>query len=467
MPGRSLFDLIPLFSAPFRVLVSVCLFVFLSVTCVISLPHAAQAKKAKYASIVMDADTGMILHQRYANRNLHPASLTKIMTLLMVFEEMERGKLSRNDRITISKRAASMVPSKIGLEPGDTIRVRDAIYALVTKSANDVAVGVAEHIAGSEAAFAQKMTKRAREIGMYNTTFKNASGLHSARQVSTARDMAKLAHFVITRYPQYYRYFSRKEFTYRGVTYRNHNRLLDSYPGIDGMKTGYINAAGFNLVASAVRNNQRLIGVVFGGRTGKSRNAHMAALLDDGFAKLNEIRVASARMPLPPRKPADTLMLAQAERLNNLAPTAGDLAEDKSGFAALIGQGDSDPAVWRRIETGLLAMKAHKQVSATASSGLLHNAMFTSGAVRRSTSTNSSWSIQVGAFADRHTTNKVLQLTQTHLPHTFRKPAVIAPMKTHDGWLYRARLVGYTKADAYAACRHLADCMPVAPQNNR
>ncbi|HOO82389.1 MAG TPA: D-alanyl-D-alanine carboxypeptidase family protein, partial [Alphaproteobacteria bacterium] len=162
----------------------------------------------KYASIVMDADTGLILHQRYANKSLHPASLTKVMTLLLTFEALEQGRISLNDRVRISNHAANMVPSKLGLSPGSSIRVKDAIYALVTKSANDVAVALAEHLAGSERNFAQRMTLKAHDIGMTRTTFVNASGLHDERQVSTARDMAKMARYVIQVYPEYYRYFS-------------------------------------------------------------------------------------------------------------------------------------------------------------------------------------------------------------------------------------------------------------------
>ena len=172
--------------------------------------------------------------------------------------------MSLKERVYISKHAASMVPSKLDLPAGSSIKVRDAIYALVTKSANDVAVALAEHIAGSERNFAKKMTRRAKQLGMHSTRFVNASGLHDPRQISTARDMAKLARTVIVNYPSYYRYFSRASFSYRGKTYKNHNKLLGSYAGMDGMKTGYIKASGFNLISSAVRGNRRLIGVVFG-----------------------------------------------------------------------------------------------------------------------------------------------------------------------------------------------------------
>ncbi|MBU0800737.1 MAG: D-alanyl-D-alanine carboxypeptidase, partial [Alphaproteobacteria bacterium] len=241
-------------------------------------PTIAQAEaNPRYASFVMDADTGQVLHQSNADKSLHPASLVKMMTLSMAFDELAAGRLSLRDRITVSKHAASMVPSKLNIPAGGTISVEDAIYALVTKSANDIAVAMGEKIGGTESQFAAMMTRKAREIGMTRTTFKNASGLHNQQQVSSARDMAKLARYIIKNYPQYYTYFSTKEFSYKGNSYHNHNRLMSSYKGMDGMKTGFIGPSGFNLVASAVRNDRRLIGVVFGGRTAASRNAHMAS----------------------------------------------------------------------------------------------------------------------------------------------------------------------------------------------
>ena len=290
----------------------------LAITAGFSDAHAKKKKSKgnpKYASIVMDADTGVILSQRYADKVLHPASLTKIMTLVMAFEALDRGDIRLRDRIRISNRAASMVPSKLGLPAGSSIRVEDAIYALVTKSANDVAVALGEHIGGSESKFAAMMTARARDIGMRSTRFKNASGLHNKYQVSSARDMAGLARYVLQRYPHYYRYFSTKSFTYRGKTYRSHNRLMSSYKGMDGFKTGYINASGFNLVASAKRNGRRLIGVVFGGRTSKSRNAHMAQIMDAGFLRAGKIRMARAKPPKPQQKPTIGLASANSNQI--------------------------------------------------------------------------------------------------------------------------------------------------------
>ena len=312
---------------------------------------SAQAN-SKYASIIIDATTGTVLESQKADKSLHPASLTKIMTLLLVFEALEGGRLDLNDRIRVSRRAASMVPSKLGLKPGSSIRVKDAIHALSVKSANDVAVAVAERLGGTESGFARIMNRKAKQLGMTRTVFRNASGLHDKRQISTARDMAKLARYVIQAYPSYYRYFSRKSFTYAGKTYRSHNRLMGKYKGMDGMKTGYIAASGFNLVASAVRNDRRIIAVVFGGRTSKSRNSHMHVLLDRGFVKMNDIRIARAKVPLPPRKPAILTALAAMTKAGEAVPekVASVSSDLQGGFNELIGQGDIDPKLARRIE---------------------------------------------------------------------------------------------------------------------
>ncbi len=256
---------------------------------------SAAAERNKYASIVVDAHSGRVLYARNPDARRYPASTTKIMTLYMLFEALERGEVTLNHRFRVSRRAAQQPPSKLGLRVGDTIKVRDALFALVTKSANDVATVVAEGLGKTESNFARKMTTTARRLGMNKTTFRNASGLPDPRQVTTARDMARLGQAILQRFPGYYKNFSRQEFTYRGVKYGNHNRLLGHYDGMDGIKTGYIRASGYNLVASARRGHQRLIGVVFGGKSSKSRNAHMVELLDDGFEKHGKILEAQAK----------------------------------------------------------------------------------------------------------------------------------------------------------------------------
>jgi len=242
---------------------------------------------AKYASIVVDADTGRILHGTNIDTRNYPASLTKMMTLYMVFDAIKAGQIGLDGKFVASRRAARQPASKLGLRNKQTLSVQEAILALVTKSANDVATMIAENLAGSERTFALRMTAKARKLGMSRTTFRNASGLPHRGQMSTARDMAKLARALLRNHPKFYGYFSVKHFTYNGRKYRNHNKLLTSYEGVDGIKTGYIRAAGFNLVASAKRQNQRLIGVVFGGNSSRHRNRHMTNLLNNGFKTLD------------------------------------------------------------------------------------------------------------------------------------------------------------------------------------
>ncbi len=278
---------------------------------------AGGADARRYASIVIDAHSGTVLHADGADRWVYPASLTKIMTLYMLFEAVDEGRFTLNSQLRVSRRAAGMPPSKLGLRAGESIRVRDAIGALVTKSANDVAVVVAEALAGSEAAFARRMTERARGLGLRATTFRNASGLPNSQQRTTARDMARLARQLQQDFPDFYSVFAMQRFSYGGRSYRNHNRLLESYDGTDGIKTGYIRASGFNLVASVLRDGRRLIAVVVGGRTSASRNAHMVTLLDRGFAE------ARRRLPLvafapSPRRPEvlqERLALADPRQL--------------------------------------------------------------------------------------------------------------------------------------------------------
>jgi len=249
---------------------------------------------AKYASFVIDTQTGRILHQINADTRNYPASLTKMMTLYMIFDGLETGKLKLNKSLKVSARAARQPSSKLGLRKGQKLTVKQAILALVTKSANDVATAVAENLAGSERNFALAMTAKARKIGMNRTNFRNASGLPNRGQLSTARDMATLARRLMEDFPQYYHYFSTKTFSYGGKKHKNHNELLRSYHGADGIKTGYIRASGFNLVASVERDGRRIIGVVFGGDSSRSRNRHMAKLLDKGFAKINPALVKTA-----------------------------------------------------------------------------------------------------------------------------------------------------------------------------
>lgn len=239
----------------------------------------------RYAAMVVDGHTGKVLYSRNGDALRYPASLTKIMTLYLLFDYMEAGKFNTDSLLTVSRNATKQAPSKLGMKAGQKIRVSDAIGVLVTKSANDIAVTVAEAIAGTEKKFAKLMTAKARKIGMRHTTFKNASGLPDNNQLTTARDMITLANSLMSKHPKKYAYFKQKYFTYKGKKYRNHNKLLFDYKGTDGIKTGYTRASGFNLLANVRRNDKHLIAVVFGGKTSKSRNATMRAILNKSLPK--------------------------------------------------------------------------------------------------------------------------------------------------------------------------------------
>lgn len=283
---------------------------------------ASPAWASKYASIVVDMETGQVLHDRDADESRHPASLTKVMTLYLVFDAIESGKLKLSDRMPVSKAASRAQPSKLGLKSGSTIKVEDAIRALVTKSANDVAIVIAEKLGGgSEAKFVVKMNAKAKELGMNATTFRNASGLPDKKQVTTARDMAKLAEAIYMDHKNRYNYFSLSSFTWGKRKYMNHNELLKKVDGVDGIKTGFTNASGYNLMASAERGGRRVIAVMMGGTTGKSRDAHVRDLIEAAFL---EIGGASAtdddlrtRIAFGSRGnvSADDLALAQLRRL--------------------------------------------------------------------------------------------------------------------------------------------------------
>lgn len=255
---------------------------------------AASSYQPPTASIVVDANTGKVMQATHADSQRHPASLTKIMTLYMLFERLEAGKLKLNSELPVSSHAAAQAPSKLGLKPGETIKVETAIRAIVTKSANDVAVIVSEAVGGDEPNFARLMTAKAHALGMKHTTYRNASGLPDDKQITTARDQAILGRAIRDRFPNYYHYFATRTFEFRGKAMRNHNHLLGRVAGVDGIKTGYIRASGFNIVTSVRRNNRYIVAVVFGGRSGEARDARARSLID------NNINIASAKRTAPP-----------------------------------------------------------------------------------------------------------------------------------------------------------------------
>lgn len=265
-------------------LVALAAMVLLAIPTPGSGPLVAQSSEnSRYAAIVLDAETGEVLFARHADAPRYPASITKVMTLYLVFDALEQGKIRLTDVITVSPRAASQPPSKLGLAAGQTITVDDAIRSLAVRSANDMAVSLAEHVAGSEARFTALMTLKARDIGMTHSRFVTANGLPDSRQLTTVRDLAVLSRAVMRDFPQYYHYFGQQHWYYNGRQYNNTNGLLHQNLGYDGIKTGFTNASGYNLAASSVRDGRRLITVVLGGRSSQSRNAHVAELMNTGF----------------------------------------------------------------------------------------------------------------------------------------------------------------------------------------
>jgi len=377
--------------------------------------------RAESAALVLDAGSGDILYSYRAASPHHPASLTKIMTLYMTFEALRDGRLKPGQRLKISRRAANQRPSRLGLRRGKKIRLEDAILALVTKSANDASVVIAEAIAGTEAAFAKRMTDRAHALGMTGTVFRNASGLHHPEQVTTARDMAKLAMALIRDFPERYKLFSTKRFVWHGRRHRNHNEMLSSYEGADGIKTGYIRQSGFNLVASAQRDGRRVIGVVLGGQNSELRNWAMEKLLDYGFLRLGGDRTRQAGYPELP-------YLA-----NPAGEAALELALDVAG---------TQP---RNGRTARFA----KTAPIPAAAPPLKRA--------RSSGFGPKWSIQVGAYRQAPAAEEAAALAADRIPALLRKARVLVIPVTRNGQrMYRARLTGLSESGARDSCRQLA-----------
>ena len=363
-----------------------------------SAPDArAQIGSSRYSSIVVDAQTGNVISAVNADEPRHPASLAKMMTLYMLFEALRDRRININQYVPISATAASMSPTKLGLIPGTRLTVEEAILGLVTKSANDAAAALGELLGGSEDQFAQMMTLRARALGMSRTVFRNASGLPDPDQWSTARDFAVLARRLIGDFPGYYGYFSTPSFTFHRRVIYNHDRLLQSYPGADGMKTGYTQASGYNLVTSAVRGGVRLIGVVMGASSGGERDLHMAVLLDQGYERM-DVTVARHDAPRGPRAFVPTLVAeAQAATMPPILITmpsthaarpqvarfgvqVGTFASQRSAHAAALAArhaaGDGEPRVetistrgrtmWRAQLTGMSGAEAQNACAALA-----------------------------------------------------------------------------------------------------
>jgi len=400
-----------------------------------------QTASARYASVVMDSRTGEVLYSRNADNRLYPASLTKIMTLYMTFDAVSRGRLRFDQRLSVSARAAGQAPTKLGLKKGETITVQQAVFGLITKSANDAATVLAEGMAKSEAAFARKMTEKARKLGMRRTSFRNASGLPNRRQKSTARDMAILGAALIHDFPQYYHYLSLEKFDYKGKAFKNHNNLLNKYKGADGIKTGYIRASGFNLVASAKRGSNRLVGVVFGGRTARSRDIHMAALLDKGFNQVE--RAHPSVVPLPFDKP---LQIA--------------IGKPHSGTPNIAIASAVNPSPAKKQPTASLSHI--RTVSAVTKTNRAP------AAFRLDKMEVTGWAIQIGAYSQMNTARDQIHKAAAQANGILDGREVNIQKAISGGKpFYRAQVIGFDEIEARKACSNLAErrfsCFVVAP----
>ncbi len=419
---------------------------------------------SKYAAFVMHADSGDILFDRYSTSQRYPASLTKMMTLYMLFDALERGELTLDSKITVSQRAAGQPPSKLGVSSGSKIDVETAIQSLVIKSANDIAVAVAEELAGSEWRFAQKMTEKARELGMRRTTFRNASGLPNSKMVTTARDMATLGRRVMQDFPQYFHYFNEQSFSWDGRTYRTHNSLVKSFDGADGLKTGYTRRSGFNLTTTAERDGVRLIGVVLGGRSSRTRDAHMRKILDEAFAEIKQkpalIAALHRNSPTPRLKPTLAAVIAATEA----APTIGDneaLRNEILTAAAAITGNESAGETAVPDNIGVLIARADtddfNEFERTKLASLYANDAGFIGEGDLETVSVMGWSIQIGAYSSKQMAQDELNKAVLKIGLENRNMAVL-PTPLDDGkTLYRARVVKLSEIDAAAACEALKD----------
>lgn len=425
-------------------------------------PVVAQSgENTRYAAIVVDAASGEVLFARRADNPRYPASITKVMTLYMTFEALAEGRIKLDDMITVSPRAASQPPSKLGLAAGQQISVDDAIRSLAVRSANDMAVAIAEHVGGSEARFAAMMTLRAQELGMTQSRFVNPHGLPDSRQISSARDLAILSRAVMRDYPQYYHYFGQHHWVYNGRQYGNTNGLLHAGNGYDGIKTGFTNASGYNLAASAVRDGRRIITVVLGGRSSRTRNDHVAELMNTGF-EVERRRASGETIQV-----AQTFFESRGYGIGSAAPTG------PVEYASLdTSAGDSETPTSTTAVAFTSAPANTAGVTATSGSftAALNGAPSQQAALRPAREPAAparqagAWAVQVGAFRDRDVADGWL----TEVNRRFRSQFTGAEraVQTAGEW-YRSRFTGLTEDGARAACAALAErrvtCMVVRP----
>lgn len=425
---------------------------------VIALGASPAAANSKYAAFVIHADSGDVLFNKYSNKRLYPASLTKMMTLYLLFDELEAGRLTLDSELKVSKRAAGQPPSKLGVKAGKTIDVETAIHALTVKSANDVAVVIAEAIGDTEWQFAKKMTKKARSLGMRRTTFRNASGLPNSKQVTTARDMATLSRSLMHEHTEYFKYFSAKNFVWNGRTYRTHNALVKNFEGSTGLKTGYTRRSGYNLATSVDRDGNRLVGVVLGGRSVRTRDAHMRKILNSAYAAIEKkptlISSLHRLKPSPRMKPT---LLAQLQ-LEQGAPTiaGNDAIQNEIQLAA--SEYSADPiSPFENVDSieSLIASSSSddfNEYERVRLSSLVESPDGLVGQGDFEDKSAASWHVQIGAFSSKTMAQAELETAAFAANLIDRARSVVPLIKIDGTTVYRARFTYLEEADATEVC---------------
>ncbi len=454
------------------------------------------AAKPQFSAIAVDARTGKILFGSAIDAQRHPASLTKVMTLYVLFEELKAGRIKLTSDLKVSQRAASMQPSKLGLKPGSTISVENAIKALVTRSANDVAATIGENLEGTEANFAARMTRTARAMGMSKTTFKNASGLPNPAQVTTARDFATLSLRIQRDFPEYYPYFRISSFNYGKQTIRTHNRLLGRFQGTDGIKTGYIRASGFNLTTSAKRGNKRIVGVVMGGSSGSARDKYMMTMLEKAFPKCvgGEAIAAAAgtsegalipktmvaeveeKKPLPDKNGLDAKLQEVSAESDEESPDKG--ATPKLVVAGIAGAANT-PAPDPKVLEAKIAETVVASTEEVAEPVKKPPAKLPFAVKKKVTapvakvaaaSIDPTWNIQIGAYPKKEEARlKLKEIRASGYKFLSGKQAFTVEVQKGAKTVYRARFSGFTQKTAKAACAQLSKkglkCLAFSPQS--
>jgi D-alanyl-D-alanine carboxypeptidase len=422
------------------------------------LARAYAAEVGRHAVLVVDANTGRVLYERAADAPRYPASLVKLMTLYLVFEQIEQGRLTFASKVRFSANAVGQAPSKLDVEEGTEIDLIGAIKALITKSANDVAVALAERVAGSEERFVELMNSKARELGMTATVFRNASGLPDAEQVTTARDMITLALRIQDQFPKHYPLFSTRTFSWGGDTFRNHNTLLFSYRGLDGMKTGYTRASGFNLVASVRRGKKHVVAAYFGGYTAALRNAAVRARLDAGLARASEHKTrrpatpAVAQAEVPPSTPVRAAAAAVVPPTPRPAERTAPAAAPEEGVPAGIQVMRVRPVLARAPEPAPAARsEASAEVDDTAPAASPETAAPRRVASAPGRAPAGPFQVQIGAFQTQDEAERRLAwareragtLLAAHTPH-------MSQVRLGDKVFFRARYGGFGAHSAAA-----------------